>query len=147
MLTISPKTELKHALDILFKMMSNWIHIYRDYFCHELTKNVKKLLNFLHYSFKAVKYREKILQIKYDVIMVIAPKRHSGIIYYILTLRWISDKKCYLIQSFESGPDVAIKKIPDMNIMFLQVKVDANVRTDTNKPNNSPIVLVKPYYR
>ena len=30
---------------------------------------------------------------------------------------------------------------------FLQVKVDSAVRSDTGKPNNSPIVLVKPFYR
>lgn len=51
------------------------------------------------------------------------------------------------ILSFENGPDGVMTKIPNMNTMFLQVKVDANVRTDTNKPNNSPIILVKPYYR
>lgn len=30
---------------------------------------------------------------------------------------------------------------------FLQVKVDPYNRTDTGKPNSSPVVLVKPYYR
>ena len=31
--------------------------------------------------------------------------------------------------------------------VVLQVKVDPYDRTDTKKPNNSPVVLVKPYYR
>lgn len=31
--------------------------------------------------------------------------------------------------------------------IFLQVKVDPYNRTDTGKPNSSPVVLVKPYYR
>lgn len=31
--------------------------------------------------------------------------------------------------------------------VFLQVKVDPCERTDTKKPNNSPVVLIKPYYR
>lgn len=30
---------------------------------------------------------------------------------------------------------------------FLQVKVDPYNRTDTKKPNTSPVILVKPYYR
>nr|XP_034326148.1 uncharacterized protein LOC105319101 isoform X2 [Crassostrea gigas] len=30
--------------------------------------------------------------------------------------------------------------------VFLQVKVDPYIRTDTKKPNSSPVVLVKPYY-
>ncbi|XP_052699944.1 uncharacterized protein LOC128177316 [Crassostrea angulata] len=37
-------------------------------------------------------------------------------------------------------------KVPYMSTMFLQVKVDSNIRRDTNTPNNSPVVLVKPYY-
>lgn len=31
--------------------------------------------------------------------------------------------------------------------VFLQVKIDPYDRTDTKKPNRSPEVLVKPYYR
>ncbi|XP_052697312.1 uncharacterized protein LOC128175596 [Crassostrea angulata] len=48
--------------------------------------------------------------------------------------------------TFQSEPDVPMTKIPNLSTMFLQVKVDSNIRRDTNAPNNSPIVLVKPYY-
>lgn len=49
--------------------------------------------------------------------------------------------------SFQSEPDVALTKVPDMKMIFLQVKVDSNIRRDTKTPNKSPVALVKPYYR
>ena len=38
-------------------------------------------------------------------------------------------------------------EVSNVTKTHLQVKVDSAVRSDTGKPNNSPIVLVKPFYR
>lgn len=48
--------------------------------------------------------------------------------------------------TFQSEPDVALTKVPDMKMIFLHVKVDSNIRRDTKTPNKSPVALVKPYY-
>ena len=48
---------------------------------------------------------------------------------------------------FEDEPDEMMTEVSNFTKTFLQVKVDSAVRSDTGKPNNSPIVLVKPYYR
>lgn len=72
------KTGIKQALDPLLKMMSNWILV-SELHIHDLILNVKKVFHFLYNSFK-VKYGE-IQQISYDVMIVLAPDIHSGIIY------------------------------------------------------------------
>ncbi|XP_078314028.1 uncharacterized protein LOC111129527 [Crassostrea virginica] len=48
---------------------------------------------------------------------------------------------------FEDEPDEMMTEISNFTKTHLQVKVDSAVRSDTGKPNNSPIVLVKPYNR
>lgn len=48
------------------------------------------MFNFLNNSFKAVTYGKTILQTNYDVMIVLAQKKHSGIIYQILALKQIS---------------------------------------------------------
>lgn len=61
-----------NSLDLLFKMTSISL---------DLIYSVKKLFPCLHNFFKTVKYVEKIHKINYDVIMILAPTRHYGIIY------------------------------------------------------------------
>lgn len=74
-------------------------------------------------------------------------------LYVYVCLRMKTSLYCIRVNHFfyyfsvNSTPDDTMTKIPLLNTSFLQVKVDTNNRTDTEKPNNSPVVLVKPFYR
>ena len=59
----------------------------------------------------------------------------------------LKSNESWSFKRFEDEPDEMMTEVSNFTKTFLQVKVDSTVRSDTGKPNNSPIVLVKPYYR
>ena len=68
-------------------------------------------------------------------------------LYFCIKCTNLKSTESWSFQRYEDETDEKMTEVSNFTKNFLQVKVDSAVRSDTGKPNNSPIVLVKPFNR
>ncbi|XP_062599355.1 uncharacterized protein LOC134260838 [Saccostrea cucullata] len=80
-----------------------------------------------------------------DVVLIVGEKEGWELIGSEISLDFDLTVKEFDI-TLNSSLDVSMTLLPVIRHINLQVKVEPGIRNDTNRPNRSPIVLVKPLY-